>query len=276
MAHRSLPNAFGHVSQGGGVPVMASQRSWLVHHLLWPGLAFAVAIAWLGPLHGDLWIADRVYAGEGHAWSLKDHFMTEQLIHIGGKRLSAVAWLGVLLAWAASLRVPALRQWRRPLLYLWMSVLLATTLVGAIKRGSGVDCPWDLLRYGGDRPYFGWYSLRPAGMADASCFPAGHASAGYAWVALYFFLSVRRAAWRVRGLAIGLIAGAVFGIAQQLRGAHFLSHDLSTLMICWSSALLLYVGMLASRGAAVAGTADAVLGASTASTPDTAMAGVAR
>lgn len=267
MVLQSLPKAFANSRRDGGMPMEAGQPHWLARHLLWPGLVFAVAIMLLGPLHGDLWFADRLYAIEGHAWSLNDHFITEHLIHIGGKRLSAFAWLCVLLTWVASWRLPALREWRRPLLYLWVSVLLATALVSAVKRGSGLDCPWDLLRYGGDRAYFGWYSSRPAWMPAASCFPAGHASAGYAWVALYFFFLALRPAWRWQGLAIGLVAGAVFGIAQQLRGAHFLSHDLWTLMICWSSALAFYLAMLAPRRAAVAAVADNGAGITTTSTP---------
>ena len=37
-------------------------------------------------------------------------------------------------------------------------------------------------------------------------------------------------------LAIGLLAGMVFGLAQQLRGAHFLSHDVASLAVCWGVA----------------------------------------
>ncbi|WP_368565383.1 phosphatase PAP2 family protein [Pseudoxanthomonas sp. UTMC 1351] len=244
MALRSVSEMLVNDGESGGIPTTANQLRWLANHLLYPGLAFAVAVTWLGPLHGDLWFADQLYTTEGHAWSLHSHFVTEHLLHVGGRHLSAVVWLGVLLAWMASWRAPALRPWRKPLLYLWVSVLLSTALVSVIKRESGLDCPWDLLRYGGDRPYFGWFSTRPAWMPPASCFPAGHAGAGYAWIALYFFFLDRRPAWRWRGLAIGLIAGATFGIAQQLRGAHFFSHDLWTLMICWSTALLLHVGML--------------------------------
>ena len=36
--------------------------------------------------------------------------------------------------------------------------------------------------------------------------------------------------------AVGLAAGAVFGLAQQLRGAHFLSHDIASLAVCWAVA----------------------------------------
>jgi membrane-associated PAP2 superfamily phosphatase len=260
--------------------MVSGQRHWLANHLLWPALVFAAAAMLLGPLHGDLWLADRLYAVEGHSWSLNDHFVTEHLVHIGGKRVSVIAWAGALMAWMVCWLALAWREWRRPLLYLWVSVLLATALVSALKRGSGLDCPWDLLRYGGDRPYFGLFSARPAWMPAASCFPAGHASAGYAWIALYFFFLAVRPAWRWKGLAGGLVAGAAFGIAQQLRGAHFLSHDLWTLAICWCSALALYLGMLAPHRAAVAGKADAgkaggAAGVSALSRSGSAMAGSA-
>ncbi|RYE95440.1 MAG: hypothetical protein EOO41_05650, partial [Methanobacteriota archaeon] len=79
----------------------------------------------------------------------------------------------------------------------------------------------------------------------SGCFPAGHASAGYAWVALYFCALALRPAWRMPALWMGIAAGLLFGIAQQLRGAHFLSHDLWSLAVCWGTALALYWVMLA-------------------------------
>jgi membrane-associated PAP2 superfamily phosphatase len=57
---------------------------------------------------------------------------------------------------------------------------------------------------------------------------------------LYFFC---RHFWPERsGLVLFavILAGVVFGFAQQLRGAHFISHDLTTALICWSVTLLLW------------------------------------
>ena len=127
----------------------------------------------------------------------------------------------------------------------------ATALVAAMKRGTHMDCPWDLLRYGGEKAYYGLFTRRPPGLGGAGCFPAGHASAGYAWVALYFFLLATRPRWRWWGLGLPLASGLVFGIAQQLRGAHFLSHDVWSLMLCWLVALSLYRLMLVPRMRAV-------------------------
>lgn len=47
-----------------------------------------------------------------------------------------------------------------------------------------------------------------------------------------------------------LLQNGVFGAAQQLRGAHFLSHDLWTLATCWTVSLLLFlvVRRITARG----------------------------
>lgn len=213
-------------------------------HLWWPLAIFAGLSLLLIVLHGDLWLADRVYAMEGHAWSLQNGYVTQDLLHAAGRQASKYMWFALALTVATSLLLRQLRQWRRPLVYLLLATALSTAAVGLLKRWTNMDCPWDLLRYGGDKDYYTLFMHRPSILGHAKCFPAGHASAGYAWVALYFFFLSARPRWRWWGLGFALALGAVFGVAQQLRGAHFLSHDVWTLMICWLVALALYLLML--------------------------------
>ncbi|MBB3276125.1 MULTISPECIES: phosphatase PAP2 family protein [unclassified Pseudoxanthomonas] len=225
-------------------PPPAFDRDFLVHHAGWPLAVFALATVILIPLRGDLWLADRLYAWEGHRWSLQQGFVTQHLIHVMGKRLSTLGWYGVALLLIASGSFPRLKAWRRPLFFLLLATALSTAAVGTLKLWTDMDCPWDLARYGGSRPFVDLFSARPARLPTASCFPAGHASAGYAWVALYFFFLATAPRLRWLGLGVGLAAGLLFGFAQQLRGAHFLSHDLWTLAICWTIALLLHACLL--------------------------------
>ncbi len=236
----------------GQLPDGTWSPAFLVAHWA-PVLVLATVAVLLAAFAGDQWLADRIYAGQGHGWPLRQAFVTERLLHIGGRDLSTLAWLGVLAAWLVARRKVSLSAWRTPLAMLLVSTLLATAVVAWIKSWSNMDCPWDLTRYGGGREFVGLLSLRPVGMPRAGCFPAGHASSGYAWTALYFFFLSTWPRWRSLGLSAGLLLGLLFGGAQQLRGAHFLSSDVWTAAICWSCALggyLFFNGR--SRGSFVA------------------------
>jgi len=214
-----------------------------------PLAAFCLLSLLLIGLRGDLWLADRLYAMEGHAWSLQNGYVTQDLLHAAGRQASKNLWFALALVLAFAVFAPQMKQWRLPLAYLLLATLASTAAVGLLKRWTHVDCPWDLLRYGGGNAYYSLFMHRPSILGQARCFPAGHASAGYAWTALYFFFLKVRPRWRWWGLGFGLGLGALFGVAQQLRGAHFLSHDVWTLMICWLIALAFYLPMLSRHNA---------------------------
>ncbi|HHA2747711.1 TPA: phosphatase PAP2 family protein [Stenotrophomonas maltophilia] len=210
-------------------------------HVTIPVTLLIVGSCLLMGLHGDQLIAGWIYRWEGHQWALKDSWLTEQLVHKVGRNLSIGAGLAVLAAAIVSEWVPRVSAWRRPMFRLFLSVALSTIIVSLVKKVSGMDCPWDLSAFGGSRELFGFFDARPAGYRASGCFPAGHASAGYSWLALYFFALEVKPRLRYAALGLGAGLGLVFGISQQLRGAHFLSHDLWTAAICWFVALLLYL-----------------------------------
>lgn len=215
--------------------------------------AFLTGIAIFQAFDLDFRVADFLYSLEGHQWAFKHQYLFETVLHNDARGLSkAMGGIVIIALIFVSVTKRAIR-WRRPLLYLFLAVGLSTLAVSVIKHLVPMDCPWNLMRYGGDQPFVGLLATRPDTMPDTACFPAGHASAGYAWIALYFFLAAWRPRWRFLGLATGLLMGLVFGIAQQFRGAHFLSHDLWTLMICWTisfslASLILPGTEIAERG----------------------------
>src|SRR3546814_17437010 len=100
-----------------------------------------------------------------------------------------------------------------------------------MKSWTHVDCPWDLVGFGGTRSYHDLLAALPAHVPHGQCFPAGHASAGHAWVALLFFFGRTRPQWRWQELDAGLCAGLVLRFSQHHLGAHFTSHDTWTMMV---------------------------------------------
>ncbi len=220
-------------------------NGWLWH--LWlPLPAFLLLSAWLFGGAGDLWIADHLYAWEGGRWTWQDAWIARHLLHDGGKNASALMWLAALLGWIGSFFAAGLRAWRRPLGYALLAVPLSVLLIAALKARTDMDCPYDLIRYGGKRLYHGLFEANP-NAARGRCFPAGNASAGYAWLCLYFMFAAIRPKLRWIGLGIGVAFGLGLGLNQQLRGEHFLAHDVWTAMICWLIALGLYASMLRDR-----------------------------
>ena len=60
------------------------------------------------------------------------------------------------------------------------------------------------------------------------CFPAGHATAGFAFMALYYCFKSRKK--RIFGLCLGLSLGWMAAIYQMYRGQHFLSHSIFSMI----------------------------------------------
>jgi len=231
---------------------LAGRDRFLQHHLGWPWISLLLASGLLMAGGGDVWFADQLYRWQGGYWALKDNVWTQQLIHQGGRYISVLC-AGLLIL--ALLRTYFDSRWqglRKPLFYVLLTLGLSTGFVALLKSFTAMDCPWHLQRYGGTREWIGLFSARPADYAAVACFPSGHASAGYGWMGLYFVALHLAPQWRKYVLCWVLAVGALFGIAQQLRGAHFLSHDLWTLGISWTVAVLLYRLMFATHGAAIA------------------------
>ncbi|VXC66349.1 Phosphoesterase [Enterobacterales bacterium 8AC] len=113
-------------------------------------------------------------------------------------------------------------------------------VVGILKAVSAHSCPWDLLEYGGKAMSFPLFGPTPALPGPGRCFPGGHASSGFALMALFFLFYPQRprlAYWCWLG---GITCGMLMGFGQIMRGAHFLSHNLWAGWWVWFSQLAVY------------------------------------
>lgn len=198
------------------------------------GLAalLATTLLWdLSPL--DAWFMHTLGTAQGFA--LKEHWLLSHWLHDGLRQAMTGGWLllGAWVLWPARGGLP--RRERAAVLLLATLSLLAVNLV---KNHSLTSCPWDLQAFGGPaHPVSHWAWGRADG-GPGRCFPGGHASSGFAFLALCLpWLDApagrtRRHTvgwrWLAASLFIGLLAGAV----QTLRGAHFPSHTLWTALIC--------------------------------------------
>ena len=111
-------------------------------------------------------------------------------------------------------------------------------------------CPHALSRFGGSVPYVKLFdSYPPAQRPDHQqrCYPAGHASGGFALMSLcYLFGTPRR-----RRIAVlsGVAAGWITGLYKMVIGDHFLSHTIVSMLMAWI--IINAVAAVVLRGAAV-------------------------
>ena len=208
--------------------------------ILFPTAAFALANVLLILSQGDLLLGDLLFTWQGGAWRLKDAWLTNDIIHDQGRNLVAVGLIALLCAIALSHVAVSVRPYRKGLYYVLVSALITVAIVNLIKEYSALDCPWDLVRYGGEKTFINLFDPRIPGQSAGGCFPAGHASGAYCWLGLFFLARHFKPQWRFKVLGGVLMLGVIFGVAQQLRGAHFISHDLWTLYISWMSACMCY------------------------------------
>jgi len=219
---------------------------WRVH-ASWPLLAFVVAFGVLEIFSLDQLIARNWYFNaETARWLGTDtgEWWARGLLHTGGRWVVRGVAAVALALWLLSFGIARLREWRRPAGFVLLSMLLATLLVGGLKTVTNVDCPWDLTGFGGHNPYVALFADRPDALPRAQCFPGAHASSGFALFCFYFVFrdNSRRLARCMLGAALAV--GIAFSVGQEARGAHFLSHDLTSAAIVWFVQLALYSKVL--------------------------------
>lgn len=185
----------------------------------------------------DLALAAR--AGNAQGFPLRDHWLLEGVLHRGAR---AAGWL-LALALALGVWWPLgplrrLERWAR--LRLVCATFAAALAVSALKAASPASCPWDLQAFGGVAHATSHWSLAPDG-GSGHCFPAGHAATGFSFVSGYFSFRTEDPALAGAWLAWALCPGLVLGVAQQLRGAHFMSHTLWTAWVCLAVAGAVHV-----------------------------------
>jgi membrane-associated PAP2 superfamily phosphatase len=166
------------------------------------------------------------------------------VLHNGGRWLARTVAGTAMALWLSSFVSVRMRQWRRTSGFVFLAMAASVLLVGGLKLVTDVDCPWDLLEFGGDRPYFGLFSLRPHDLPRAQCFPGAHSSSGFALVCFYFVLRDRSRRIATAALIGALLVWILFALGQEARGAHFLSHDLASLALVWFVQLGIYVKLL--------------------------------
>ena len=189
----------------------------------------------------DLALQDNFFDFASRRWLVDAKDPSGRLVFYNGPK--ALVWIIALTALTLAAGPARWRErWQLNRRGLWLGVLVIATvpaLAGLGKKYTNVFCPSEIRRYGGDVAYAKLCEPFPADDRPArrgGCFPAGHASGGFALLGLLAVRASRR--WRRGVIALGLGLGWWMGGYQMLKGAHYLSHTLTTMLVAWLVVLL--------------------------------------
>lgn len=195
-------------------------------------LAFMLLLAWD---FSGLDLAVMHLFADSSGFTGRNLWVTKSLIHEGGRVLAYVVMAALLAMNLFPRLAPALstreRRW-------WLLVVLVClAVISSIKQRSLTSCPWDLQVFGGVAEYVSHWRWGQRDGGGGHCFPSGHASAAFGFLAGYWALA--RAYPRAARAWLGgvLVLGLIYGVGQMLRGAHYPSHTLWTGWICWALCL---------------------------------------
>ena len=217
------------------------QTAWVTCVLL------ALIIAW--DLTG-LDLALERWFGSPAGFALRGHWLFATVLHEGARRVAWALQLALLLAvwWPVGVLRKLLRSERATMFIAAMLILL---VVSSFKNLNTTSCPWDLAEFGGTARYVSHWSWGVHDGGPGRCFPAGHASAAFCFLPGYLWLREKAPRQARIWLIATLVAAMTIGLAQQVRGAHYLSHTLWTGWISWVVAVVCYHGLrlrLTARG----------------------------
>ncbi len=203
----------------------------------------------------DIWLQDWFFDFATGTWLVpRRDALSRALFYTGPKVMIILGGIGLL----TLLLGPA--RWRerggfnrQQLGVVLLTLAIVPTFIGFLKGATGVYCPWDIRRYGGPAPYVRVFERHPVDDRpdyEGRGFPPGHASGGFALVALMTLARTRRQqGW---ALAFALTMGWTMGLYQMAKGAHYLSHTLVTMWLAW----LIYLAiaqLIAPRSVRAAG-----------------------
>jgi membrane-associated PAP2 superfamily phosphatase len=183
---------------------------------------------------------ERLFYTPGQGFIGKHSFWLEDILHDRAKQLVIVFGVLAIIGFVISLLPTRLSVWRRSLGFLVLALAVSTSIVTPLKALTAVHCPWSLSEFGGTETFTPLLSKRAATESPGRCWPGGHASSGFSLLALFFLLRDKRPRSARVALVFALGLGAMFSLGRMMQGAHFLSHNLWTLLFDWTICLLCY------------------------------------
>lgn len=207
----------------------------MIKHIIGSCIALVICLLIFEFTHIDLWVQNFLFNADTNEWLLSTSNTALYIIFYSGiKKVLIIFALALLACLLLFKHKPIIKHYQHRLWIVFLSLLLVPAIIGGIKNTSNIACPNSLINYGGNIPYISIFEHYPdteKPKEKQRCFPAGHASGGFALLSLFFLFSTRIN--RKRAIVFSLTVGWLMGGYKMAIGHHFLSHTLVSMILAW-------------------------------------------
>lgn len=204
-------------------------------HILITFVVLVVAIVLFALSQIDLIVQDILFDFDSKQWILnRDLQPYKFLFYDGIKKFLIFSVLLLILFSVIFYKTRVIQEYKKGILIVVLSSILVPVVIGGLKKYTNMPCPKNEIHYGGIYPKTAVWEQYPKELTKKPkirCWPAGHASGGFALLSLFFLFKTKKN--KRLALLGALLVGWSMGIYKMLIGDHFLSHTIITMVLSW-------------------------------------------
>lgn len=189
----------------------------------------------------DIAIQDYFYNFYTNEWLIdRNNKILRFFFYDGIKKLLILFLTFILISLVFFSKEAIIQKYQKGLFIILLSGILIPSSVGILKKFTKVPCPRNITEYDGEHPYVKVFQKYPKNFhikKRIKCWPAGHATSGFALMSLFFFF--KRLRNKIISLMFAIFVGWIIGIYKMLIGDHFFSHTIITMLISWLIILII-------------------------------------
>ena len=183
----------------------------------------------------DWYVQDYFYDFSTRQWLIdRNEVLLELLLYSGMKKVLIAFAVGITFSLIFLRKKSFVQEYKKGLVIVVLSAILIPAIVGFLKDISNTPCPKNIERYNGSYPNVKVFENYPESFkkdCKIRCWPAGHASGGFALLSLFFLFKTPQN--KKRALVFALFIGWSMGLYKMFIGDHFLSHTIITMLLAW-------------------------------------------
>ena len=183
----------------------------------------------------DVWVENLFYNASTHTWLIdRNDKILKIIFYTGIKKLLIALAVIMLLSLVVFRNSKIIKEYKKGLIIVILSAIFVPLIVGGLKAVTNTPCPKNTDIYGGNYPEIKVLDRYPKNFHQKKrikCWPAGHASGGFALLSLFFLFKSRKN--KKRAIVLAMVVGWSMGLYKMMIGDHYLSHTIVTMLLAW-------------------------------------------